>query len=278
MVGFVRAGCKSCAKPVEEVEMTQIRYILALLHQALKAAATNRGQFLFLSAGMFTQNALFFLVWVVFFSAVKNVRGWTLSEIALYQGVLCLGVGSAFFLAEGTRRLADKIRDGELDIFLVRPRHPLPQLLTHEASAWSLGDIVYGILLMLIIGHPGTLGFLYAIATAICVSVLFLSAVTIFQSLAFFMESGGRLAEDLFIAMICLGSAPQHTQGMIMKLLLFTVLPAGFVAILPVEIIRQHNILLLAALAGSVLIYAALAVLIFHAGLKRYTSATGWKI
>ncbi len=251
-------------------------YIPALLRQSLKAAGTNRLQFAFLGSAMFAQNAIFFLVWIVFFGTIHDVKGWRLSDLALFQGILCMGIGGAFFLAEGSRHLAERIRDGELDTYLIRPRHPLPQLISLDINASSLGDLVYGAVLVLAT-RPGVEELLLALVLAVCVGTLYVALVITFQSLAFFINGGGRLADELFMTMICLGSVPQHTEGVLMKIVLFSVLPAGFVAIVPLEVIREHSLLLLGLMVGAVTVYAGIAVALFHAGLKRYTSATGWQ-
>jgi ABC-2 type transport system permease protein len=73
-----------------------------------------------------------------------------------------------------------------------------------------------------------------------------------------------------------LAMTPQNTQGRFMKIMLFSILPAGFIVILPVEIVRDRAIQWFVVLVPAIAIYWALAIWIFNRGLRRYTSATGW--
>jgi ABC-2 type transport system permease protein len=107
------------------------------------------------------------------------------------------------------------------------------------------------------------------------IGLLFLAIGICLQSIAFFTAGGSALADQLFETMICLGTIPQHTNGLVVKVILFTILPAGFMAIMPVEIVHRHSLALLAVLALAVSAYLAISVAIFNRGVSRYTSATG---
>jgi ABC-2 type transport system permease protein len=253
-----------------------LAYARSLLMQPLAAAANNRGRFAALSLTMTLNNVLFFLLWVIFFAAVGQVKGWHLSEVALFQGVGVIAFGMAFFMGDGATRIARRILSGELDSFMVRPRHPLPQLVTLEADASCPGDILYGVILLVAFAHLDLAGFVLALASALLIATLFVAMAITFQSLAFYLSGGGALAEQLLNMMMCLGFTPQHTQPMLMKFILFTVLPAGFMVILPVDIVRHHSPSTLLILASAVSAYMGFAVWFFNRGVRRYTSATGW--
>ena len=54
--------------------------------------------------------------------------------------------------------------------------------------------------------------------------------------------------------------------------MLFTVFPTAFVALVPVEAVREADPLKVLVLLGAALVYAGLAVWIFERGLRRYAS------
>jgi ABC-2 type transport system permease protein len=56
--------------------------------------------------------------------------------------------------------------------------------------------------------------------------------------------------------------------------MLFTVLPAGFVSYLPVHIIRQPSVGVVAMLLAGAAAYLAFAVMVFGRGLGRYASGS----
>lgn len=57
-----------------------------------------------------------------------------------------------------------------------------------------------------------------------------------------------------------------------MKAILFTVLPAGFIAYLPVELLRQFRWPLLGAVVGFAALIVFVSRAVFYAGLRRYES------
>ena len=100
------------------------------------------------------------------------------------------------------------------------------------------------------------------------------ATATIFQCLAFWMSGAAVLAEEFFEMFMMVAYYPEHPFGFAVRLLLLTVFPAGFVAMMPAQVVREANPLKLAACAAAAAIYAGLAWLAFERGLRRYTSGS----
>ena len=256
--------------------MIDLRYIGLLLRLVFVGASQNPMLFFGMSVTMFIQNLMFFLFWVVFFSGIQDIGGWGLAQVALFQGVAVAGIGIAFLFANGARWIANIVISGEMDIYLARPRDTLLQVLTLHSDPSTMGDIAYGILLVLAFGHLGAGGLLMALICALCIAVLFVAVSVLFDCLIFYIGAGREVSQTLFRTVMTLSTIPQHTQGVAFKLVLYTVLPAGFMVILPVEAVRQESLHLIAVLIAASGAYMAAAVVVFRRGLKRYTSATGW--
>lgn len=62
--------------------------------------------------------------------------------------------------------------------------------------------------------------------------------------------------------------------GFAVRFLLLTVFPAGFVAMVPVEAVRDGDPVKVAACAAAAVVYAGLAWLVFERGLRHYTSGS----
>ena len=92
------------------------------------------------------------------------------------------------------------------------------------------------------------------------------------QSLAFWLPRAATLCEELFQMFLMVCFYPQHPFGFTVRLVLFTLVPAAFVALLPVEAVREGNAWKALAVFGAAAVYAALAVVIFARGLRRYAS------
>src|SRR5262249_9303573 len=96
----------------------------------------------------------------------------------------------------------------------------------------------------------------------------------LFASLAFWLGSVETLGRQLWELMITFSLYPETLFGGVLRLLLFTVLPAGFVGYVPAELVRSPSVTL--ALVSITAAGGCLAVvsMIFERGLKRYASGS----
>lgn len=223
---------------------------------------------------MAANNLLFFITFVIYFRNFSSLKGWVREDIALLIGMTCWAFGLAMFLAGGSRDLASIIARGSLDPYLGRPRHPLPALLLSQSHPAGLGDMASGLVFWLVLGHRGwgELPLLLLVGTLGAIVVT--ATATLFQCLAFWLPGAAVLAEEIFQMFMMVAYYPEHPFGFAVRLILLTVFPAGFVAMMPVEAVRNSDPLKLAACAGAALIYAGLAWRVFELGLKRYTSGS----
>ena len=65
---------------------------------------------------------------------------------------------------------------------------------------------------------------------------------------------------------------PQHPFALSVRIVLFTVFPAAFVAFFPAEVVRQPDLGGVLGMLAAALVYATLAVVVFDRGLRRYRS------
>ncbi len=248
----------------------QLSYIAALLRANGKAHYTEWKRPLLLSAFMVFQNFLFFLLWVVFFGAVRQVKGWQLEDVALMFGLGATTIGLALFMADGARTIALAVQDGSIESFLAKPRHPLPALLLSRSNAASLGDIVSGPLWWVFFAHVTPWQFWGLLGLSVIAAVIFLASLVMFFSLAFWVQRAEPLSYKLFEILITMTMVPQNVQPMGLKLAMFSVLPAGFMVFLPITLLRDFSWPVLAVLLGATVVYSSLAVWVFNVGVRRY--------
>ena len=79
-------------------------------------------------------------------------------------------------------------------------------------------------------------------------------------------------ARQMWEFVIIFSVYPQTVYGTFLRVVLFTVIPAGFIGYLPVELLRSFSVLGLAATLGGAAAYAGLALFVFRRGLRRYAS------
>lgn len=225
---------------------------------------------------MFAQNCVFFGLWVLFFDAVGQVRGWGLKEVSILFGLLASSVGLSLFFFDGCRTLAIRIQEGTLDGILTRPVSPLPILLFSRSNAASLGDIITGPLYWYFFGDLPFHTILGLFGLSILGAFLFTAVNVIFFSLPFFLkQKDGRLSDQLFEIMIILSTVPPHAQALGTKVLLFSLFPAGFIGYIPVLLFQHFSPLLFAADLLGIAFFIGLALWFFHAGVRRYKREMG---
>ncbi len=220
--------------------------------------------------GMFAQDIFLFAGWAVFFGAVGRVRGWGMPEIFLLYGLLFCDYGVSAVFFNGIRHLGYKVMDGELDVYLTRPQNPLPALYITRCNPGGLGDIACGLMFLAFFSGLDFGQFCLAVIAAVLVAILFETMKLIFYSFNFFFNNGSRFGDYLTDALYYLTTVPQQGQSLMVKVMLFSIMPAGFVAMLPVEVVRCNSIGLLAVLAAVVVLYGLFGMWVFNEGIRRY--------
>ena len=99
---------------------------------------------------------------------------------------------------------------------------------------------------------------------------IYLAAATIFASLAFWVSGARSLARDLTEFVILVSSYPGSVFSGASKLVVYTLLPAGFIVLTPVALLRRPSLETLGIEIFAALGYGAVAAGLFHLGLRRY--------
>jgi ABC-type uncharacterized transport system permease subunit len=91
-------------------------------------------------------------------------------------------------------------------------------------------------------------------------------------SLTFWLGHGGTVATQLLDLLITFSLYPEPLFNGVLRLVLFTVLPAGFVGYVPVRILQAPSVANVTTLVCVATAYVCVAVWVFERGLRRYTS------
>jgi ABC-type uncharacterized transport system permease subunit len=176
---------------------SELLFLRDLMMLNLASAMEYRASFISQIAGMFLNNGIYFVFWLIFFDKFGTVRGYQIDDIYLLFAIVALGYGLAYMFAANTGpNLAYLIAQGRLDYYLVLPRRLLPHTLF----------------------------------------------------------SGGA------------------------RLLLFTLLPAGFIGPVPVEVVKGRDLTLLAVLLSAAIVSWGVATAVFYLGLRRYESGSALNV
>jgi ABC-2 type transport system permease protein len=170
----------------------------------------------------------------------------------------------------GYRDLAGAILRGDIDALLTQPGAVLPRLLSRESIPSAWGDILAGVIVLTFSAHLDLAGATGAMAAVLIGATVWLSTAVILSSLAFWIADARSLARDLMDFTLMVSMYPSSIYQGWTKILIFTVLPAGFIAVAPVELVRHPSVRALAVAAGAGMVFPILATLVFGAGLRRY--------
>jgi ABC-2 type transport system permease protein len=219
---------------------------------------------------MTVNNGFVLLLWFLFFVGFRAVGGWGFADVALLLGIIAFTVGVAGAFAGGYRDMAAVILRGDVDALLTQPRAVLPRLLTSESIANAWGDVIVGSILLATdaaIGWRQLPLLLLALASSL---VVYLATGVLFASLAFWVRGARSFARDVVDILILLSSYPGSIYSGVMKFVVYTIVPAGFVVLLPVALLRQPGVAIFCAMVAAPILYGALALGVFSIGLRRY--------
>lgn len=247
-------------------------FAAALFATNLKASLALRGAFWTAAVAMVLNNAIFFTMWWIFFERFEDVRGWRLADVAALYGVVAMGFGAVTVFCGGLRDLALRIFEGGLDALMTQPKGLLLHTLGSRTWASGWGDLASGVLFIALSGLVGPRA-LPAAAVAVALSTtVFIASGVILHSAAFWLGRVDTLVRQLWEFLVTFSLYPSSLFGGALRLLLFTVVPAGFIGHLPVELIRDFSWPVLAFATAAAAGYAALALWVFRRGLARYES------
>ena len=244
------------------------RYIAANLQGALEYRVSFVSQVI----AMLINDVVWLVFWLAYFDSFPLVAGWGRAEIVTLWAILGAAFGIAVTFFGGTFRLAGMIVRGELDFFLALPKPALLHMLVSRMSPTAPGDVLFGVAVYGYLIRPGLIDLaLFALFT-LTGAVIFVAFGVITQSLAFWLGNAEGLGQQFSNALITFSTYPTVIFQGLVKAVLFTVIPAGFIAYMPVQLLRSFSW----PMFGGLLLFTAgaaiAAVVVFQAGLRRYES------
>jgi ABC-2 type transport system permease protein len=252
----------------------ETRFIAHLIKLNLASLMEYRATFLTQALGMFLNNGIYFVFWLMFFDRFQDVRGYQIEQIFLLFAIIAFGWGLAFSFAGNAARLAELVAQGRLDYYLTLPRPVLPHLLFSYMNPFNIGDLTFGVIAYLFTGRFDLLSIALWLACSVCVAVICAAFCATAGCLSFFVGNASQWSLHLANAMITFSLYPMGLFQGAIRLVLFTVIPAAFVGAVPVEIVETHSLALFGALIAAASISVAVLSVVFRVGLRRYESGS----
>jgi ABC-2 type transport system permease protein len=258
--------------------MKELKFLLAVWKANLQSVMEYRVAFLLQVFGMMINNAIYFLIWVIYFDRFKEVRGWGLSDMFVTYGLIASGFGLVSLLFGNVFNLGEVIAKGRLDYYLSMPRPVLLHTVASRSIASGLGDFSYGFVSYALSGQFSWAGLGRFLIGTLCAAAIFAAFMILVQSLAFWMGNSSYLSSMAINAIITFAIYPVTLFDNLAKLILFTLIPAALMGALPAQFVHTFALNTLTEISLGSLVFLAVAVAVFRLGLRRYESGSGIQV
>jgi len=244
-----------------------MKFFFHLIRTSIRASITVRGAFLLETLLGILNNLVFFSMWWIFFKQFDDIGGWRLSDMAASMAIMTGAYGLTQICFGGVKSLGLIILNGDLDPFMTQPKNLLLHLAGSKSRSRGWGHLLTTAILLSSQSFSA-LPFLLIISGCL----VFTSMGILVHSLTFWLGSIESVSQKYLDSLFVFALYPTNMYSGILQLIMFTVIPAGLIGYLPVELLRSFSWLKLGVVLGSSLGLMALAFLVFHLGLKRYES------
>jgi ABC-2 type transport system permease protein len=252
--------------------MKTMRLVLGYLRHNLMSAMAYRGAFLLQVVGMLLNDAMLLFFWWMLFNQLPTLRGWDLAGVMTLYGIVAFGFGAATVVCGNAFLVARVIASGDLDYYLALPADPLVHLLVSRMSLPGWGDLLFGLVVFLV-AAPGRWASLpLFLLLGLLASLILVAFSVLVGSLAFWVGSADQLAAQAINALITFSLYPVEIFPGVVRLLLYTLIPAAFVGSIPAALLNDFDWDRLAALVAFTTGIALAARGVFRWGLRRYES------
>ena len=253
---------------------------LASARYSITRTMMFRGDFLVWSLVEFFWMGVNVLMVTVIYRHTESIAGWNRNEMLLLLGtsMLIQRMLMGFFWS-GIFEMGRNVRSGNFDFFLAQPGNVMFTATTRKVDPDGLVNCVVAAALVAYSAtelglHPGPgtialYGFMLLCGLVIHYSILVLSVSAVFWLTSAQGVEGG------YFTLAEFSRLPREAFRGVTSVLFVWLLPVVVVSNAPARVLlRGFDPLWAAWLAALAVLWFALAVLVFHRGLRRYASAS----
>lgn len=249
-----------------------LRFCLFCWKLNLAGALEFRLNFLLTAGMMLINNTVWIFFWGVYFTSFPIVNGWELTDVMMMWAIGTIGFGLSATLFGNSLQIANIVANGRLDVYLAQPKPVLLHVLVSRMSLSAIGDVLFGVILYGIFGDHSMIGVLRFVLASVLATVFFVFFHVLSQSLAFYIGNAEGIGYQLFNIFITFSTYPTDIFKGWVRLLLFSVIPAGFISYMPIGLLRNADFSFLLWAGAAALVLTAAALFVFYRGLARYSS------
>lgn len=249
-----------------------LEFALTYFRINLLAAMEYRLAFFVQAIGMLLNDLAFAIFWVLYFARFPDVAGWSVGDLALIWAVGATSIGLSAALMGNCTRVATIVVQGQLDYYLGLPKDALLHVLLSRSGLAGWGDVAFGVIAYVLFGPRDLPSIALYVLLVLLSFTVFVAFNVLVGCLGFWIGSAEQTAYQAQQAVINFSLYPGAIfQGWV-RVMMFTVIPAGFITHVPVELLRAFDPRWLAVLIGVALGLSFAALVTFRVGVRRYES------
>ena len=120
-------------------------FLIQSLKTSIKSASEYKVSFILNTVFMIINNSIFIISWYVIFQNAGSDELVNFEKILKLWAISTISYGLTYFLFGGVSYINRYILDGDLDIYLTKPKSTLISVLTSKCRFSACGDILFGI-------------------------------------------------------------------------------------------------------------------------------------
>lgn len=252
--------------------VNNLKFLLMSLKASIKSASEYRVSFIVNTIFMILNNSMFVVSWYIIFKNTGTTEDVNFENILKLWSISTISYGLTYFLFGGVSYINRYIIDGDLDIYLTKPKSTLISVLTSKCRFSACGDVLFGIGIT-VFASNNILEFVLMILFGIFCTVFLLSLELIFRSISVWIGDTELLTSQIVVNIYTtITTYPIDIFSKGIKMIMYTIIPAYYAVHLPLDIVNKFSILNTLIVFVSGVIFTLIAVKIFNLALKRYES------
>ncbi|MDD2377105.1 MAG: ABC-2 family transporter protein [Clostridia bacterium] len=254
--------------------INNLKFFVTAIKCSMKSAMEYKISFLVQSIFMFINNGFWLVFWLVIFKVNgDNINGVTFDTILYLWSLPVISFGIAYFFFGGSDNINKYIISGQMDSYMLQPKHPLLNILTSKCNFSAFGDLMYGIVLGLIVVKFNLVYFLLILILGTFGAIFYVSTAIILRSISVWLGDTELIAKKYSDSLLTTFSIyPEQLFSGILKVLLYTVIPVGYMAYMPINVVMSFDVKSFLCIIGVGVMYIILALLLFNKAMRSYES------
>ncbi len=251
-----------------------LKFFIRAMLCSIMSAMEYKVSFLVNSIFMFINNGFWLVIWMTIFNANgKSLNGITFDTILYLWSVPVIGYGVAHFFFGGFRNINNYIITGAMDSYMLQPKHPLLNVLTSKCDFSAFGDLVYGIVIGVIVTKGNISSFIFLLLLGCFSSIFIIASNVILRSISVWFGDTEMIAKTYSNNLLLQFSIyPEQLFGGVLKFILYTIVPVGYMAYMPINILMKFDIAQLGIVILAGTLYMTLAIFVFNKAMAKYES------